>query len=94
MRDTKLKAPLHGAHEGTDDGVRHGTQLYFQRQGTQLPDACTDSQFLGRLTRSHGYPGRKKDLEFSRRRKEQTPFLFFSTFLSLSHVKLSFCVFF
>ena len=77
-RDAKLKAPLHGAHEGTGDGVRHSTQLYFQRQGTQLPDSsCTDSQFLGRLIRSPGYPGRKKGSGILKEEERINTFSFF-----------------
>ena len=34
-----------------------------------------------------GSQGGDRDLEFSRRRKGQMSFIFFSTFLSLSHIK-------
>ena len=93
--DAKLKAPLHGVCEGTSDGVVHSTQLYFQRQEAQLPDAsCRDSQFLGRLIRSPGYPRRKRGPGTLKEAERTNIFSFFSTFLSLSHTQLSFVLFF
>ena len=66
------------------DGEKMETMTYF------IFLDSWESQFLGRLIESLGYPRRREGSRALKEKRTNMGFFFFSTFLSLSHIKCFF----